>query len=313
MKNSKLLTIATCAYAFCALALSFAPPAKAASLTYNFRQDGFQNPFERGAYVEGFFVAEDLDGDGQIVYFNSTGGEVSDFRVTFSGTRSIPPATYGFGDLFGLVYNLDGGPLGDTDGYNGPLEGISTGRLTRFGDPGYYAGPGPFTTVQIHATEPRICNGDDGLCGVLVVLLLLRLTLLSFLHLSLSLSLNLIPSWGALWLSVSVSYSKDNNRVEPISRNLIASRSLFVSVKTLPRHFLLTFLRDEKRSQAIMEPQTFSPQASFTERSSECLLHDPRQHLLPNLWARDALPPLPAVNASPDPHGYLSLPTAWSL
>lgn len=163
MKNSKFLTIAACAYASYTLVLSFTSPATAASLTYNFRQDGF----DEGAYAEGFFIADDLDGDGQIAYFRRSQDfrEISDFRVTFSGNRLTPPTTYGFGDLFGLVYDLDSGPLGD--GNTRLMEGISTLRpTTGFIGPSYVTGPGAFSTIQLHGGV-RVCDGSPGsLCGL---------------------------------------------------------------------------------------------------------------------------------------------------
>lgn len=163
MKNSKFLTIAACAYASCTLVLNFTPPVSAASLTYNFRQDGF----DEGAYAEGFFIADDLDGDGQIAYFRRSQDfrEISDFRVTFSGNRLTPPTTYGFGDLFGLVYDLDGGPLGD--GNTRLREGISTSALNRntIGQ-GYTAGPGPLSTYYFGPRQQFCVDSPFSLCGI---------------------------------------------------------------------------------------------------------------------------------------------------
>lgn len=162
MRNSKFLAIATGAYASCILVLSFTPPARAASLTYNFRQDGF----DEGAYAEGFFVADDLDGDGQIAYFRGSqdSSEVLDFRVTFSGNQLTPPTTYGFQDLFMLSYDLDGGPLGDGD--TGNREGIRTSVLgSNTLHQGYLAGPRGFEMIQLHGGV-RFCDvSPDSECG----------------------------------------------------------------------------------------------------------------------------------------------------
>ncbi|ABW31827.1 PEP-CTERM sorting domain-containing protein [Acaryochloris marina] len=163
MKNSKFLAIVACAYTSCNLILGFTPPVTAASLTYNFRQDGF----DEGAYAEGFFIADDLNGDGQIAYFRGlqNSSEVSDFRVSFSGNRLTPPTTYGFGDLFGLVYDLDGGPLGD--GVTGVIEGISASVPNRNAiDQGYSAGPGPLNTYYFGPRQQFCVDSPFSLCGI---------------------------------------------------------------------------------------------------------------------------------------------------
>ncbi len=94
-------------------------------LTFNFRQDGFEDD----AFVEGSFTAVDLDSDGQLVSFF---GEILAFEATFSGNSLVPATALNINDLLGLVYDLDGGNLGD--GINGEVEGIGAGLYT--------AGPG---------------------------------------------------------------------------------------------------------------------------------------------------------------------------
>lgn len=108
--------------------LSVAEPTSAASLTFPFRQGGF----EEEAVVEGFFVGEDLDQDGRIIDFLGGSGEVTDFRATFSGNSRTPRTTLDFEDLNIIWYELDGGNLGDDIVM---LEGIDARP--------YFVGPGP--------------------------------------------------------------------------------------------------------------------------------------------------------------------------
>lgn len=102
---------------------------------YNFEQ----LDFEGGGRVTGTFTGVDSNGDLQLNAFDD---EITDFTMRFSGSGSVPAFTLGFADLFGLVYDLDGGPLGDFDSFSeGPdFEGIEAGDGRSF----YVAGPGPF-------------------------------------------------------------------------------------------------------------------------------------------------------------------------
>ena len=104
--------------------------AQAAPIGYNFSQGGF----EEGADVTGMFFGEDLNGNGQL---SSANGEITDFMMSFSGNSLVQAFSLGFDALFGLVYDLDGGPLGD--GISLDIEGIGAddGLFT------YLAGPGP--------------------------------------------------------------------------------------------------------------------------------------------------------------------------
>ena len=88
----------------------------AAPISFNFTQAGFLE----GASVTGIFTGDDLDNNGQL---SSFAGEVSGFVMSFSGNSSVPSFSLGLSDLFGLVYDLDGGPLGD--GVTLHIEGIS--------------------------------------------------------------------------------------------------------------------------------------------------------------------------------------------
>ncbi|NNM00184.1 MAG: autotransporter outer membrane beta-barrel domain-containing protein [Gammaproteobacteria bacterium] len=102
--------------------------AGAAPATFTFSQGGFSE----GAAINGSFSGEDLDGNGEL-----SQGELTAFAVTFSGNSIVPGFSLGLPDLFGLVYRLDGGPLGDD--LTGGIEGIgATG--SNFG---YEVGPGP--------------------------------------------------------------------------------------------------------------------------------------------------------------------------
>ena len=107
-----------------------------------------QGGFSSGASVSGFFSGIDLNGDGQLSAFDD---EVTDFSFSFSGNAFVSAFTLGSGNLLGLVYDLDGGVLGDGTGFD--VEGIAASdRATT-----YAVGPGPFA----------LCNGVQD-CGVVV-------------------------------------------------------------------------------------------------------------------------------------------------
>ena len=108
--------------------------AVAMPITYDFTQGGYRH----GALVSGFFSGEDLDGDGQL---SSFAGEVSDFALTFTRKNGKPVFQLDFADLFGLVYDLDGGDLGD--GADGHQEGILAFDWKRL----FAVGPGPLGQV----------------------------------------------------------------------------------------------------------------------------------------------------------------------
>jgi hypothetical protein len=76
------------------------------AVDFSFSQAGFSE----GAGVTGTFTGSDLDLDGQLSSFE---GEILAFSMTFSGNSIVPTFSLGLVDLFGLVYDLDGGPLGD--------------------------------------------------------------------------------------------------------------------------------------------------------------------------------------------------------
>ena len=102
----------------------------AQSRTFSFSQSGFSE----AATITGTFTGEDLNMNGQLSSFDS---EITDFQMSFSGNSIVPAFSLGFGELFGLVYDLDGGPLGD--GLSLDTEGIGAADAMF----SYNAGPGP--------------------------------------------------------------------------------------------------------------------------------------------------------------------------
>ena len=107
-----------------------------ASQTYTFCQEGFSE----GAFISGSFTGADSDSNGQLAF-----DEVTDAALTFSGNSAVGPLSFTFADFYGVVYDLDGGPLGD--GEDGDVEGIGAAGAAGV----YKAGPGPAS----------ICPGID--------------------------------------------------------------------------------------------------------------------------------------------------------
>lgn len=73
---------------------------------YSFSQGGWSN----GAAISGTFAGLDDDNDG---FLDFSFGEISDFTMSFSGNAQVDAFVFDFSNLFALVYELDGGPLGD--------------------------------------------------------------------------------------------------------------------------------------------------------------------------------------------------------
>lgn len=133
-------------------ALGIAQSTRAASLTFSFRQDGF----EEGATVEGFVVGEDLDQNGVLLFdrfvpldnptfiIPSANNEVTDFGATFSGSSRTEPITYGFEDLQYFSYDLDGGNLGDLDGRS--FSNLNASNVSEIYT--NYTGPGTFEGID---------------------------------------------------------------------------------------------------------------------------------------------------------------------
>ncbi|MFN3371248.1 MAG: PEPxxWA-CTERM sorting domain-containing protein [Sphingomonadaceae bacterium] len=100
-----------------------------------------------GGIVSGIFTGTDLDLDGQL---SSFAGEVTGFTMSYSSGSIEAPFSLSFADLYGLVYDLDGGSLGD--GTTLAVEGIGAlGSGT-----GFIIGPGPYA----------VC-GTGQTCGVI--------------------------------------------------------------------------------------------------------------------------------------------------
>jgi hypothetical protein len=101
---------------------------------YSFTQSGFSG----GGIVNGSFSGIDDNGDLQLMSFDD---EITAFSMSLTGNAFVTDFTLGFADLYGLVYDLDGGPLGDFDSPGQfEFEGISADNGIAF----YDAGPGPF-------------------------------------------------------------------------------------------------------------------------------------------------------------------------
>lgn len=116
------------------------------------RYDFIQTGWSAGGTVTGTFTGFDTDNNGQLSSFLN---EITDFTMAFSGNGVTRAYTLDYDSFYGLVYNLDGGPLGDAgddfggvDGvFGGPDEngilGYSLEGFAAYGDTAFYiAGPG---------------------------------------------------------------------------------------------------------------------------------------------------------------------------
>jgi len=124
-----------------------------------------------GGTVTGSFAGTDSNTDGRLSSFD---GEVTDFGVSYSGGTIVAPFSLDFPNLFGLVYDLDGGPLGD--GVTPDMEeGIFAGGPVVFA-----IGPGP---VGVCGTEmpcgliigeaaQQVPEPSTGLLGLMALALL---------------------------------------------------------------------------------------------------------------------------------------------
>jgi len=120
----------------------FSVSANAGLISFDFSQGGF----DEGAFITGSFSGNDLDNNGKLSTFT---GEVSHLSVNFSGNSIVGAFSFSIPDFSnytglplptGLVYDLDGGLLGDnTSPIPTDLEGIGA----NFGSLFYLTGPGP--------------------------------------------------------------------------------------------------------------------------------------------------------------------------
>jgi hypothetical protein len=123
---------------------------------FEFTQDGYAE----GAVVTGTFVGTDLDADGQLSSFD---GELNGFAMNFSGNSLVPAFSMGIPALvFALVYDLDGGPLGD--GLDLDIEGILALDQAFFGPLlAYVAGPGPLFECGVGVDCAAVSVPEPGL------------------------------------------------------------------------------------------------------------------------------------------------------
>lgn len=142
------------------LAYFVSAPSVSRAIDFVFIHEGFAD----GAVVSGSFSGVDLDGDRQISGFdNPISGfenEIIDFSMTFSGNTNIPAFTGDFRSLFGLVYDLDEGPV-IGDGLTFHIEGIgvesSAYRYTTGNGPGPFPG-GEITDINNDITDSSALN-----------------------------------------------------------------------------------------------------------------------------------------------------------
>ena len=114
--------------------------------TFSFSVSGWLG----GGIVTGTFAGTDTVADGQLSSFD---GEITAFTMSYSGGTIVGAIALGFADLFGLVYDLDGGPLGD--GLLLDVEGIGAFSASAL----FAIGPGPF----------GVCGGT-AICGIIETL-----------------------------------------------------------------------------------------------------------------------------------------------
>lgn len=111
--------------------------------TFTFTVSGWTG----GGTVTGSFEGTDVDGSGQL---SSFAGEITAFSMSYSGGAIVGAIALDFADLFGLVYDLDGGVLGD--GLTLDVEGIGATS----GVASFVLGPGPLAR----------CDGE-AICGTI--------------------------------------------------------------------------------------------------------------------------------------------------
>jgi hypothetical protein len=110
----KFLNLICAIFSLALVALASSP---ANAVVYTFSQGGYSG----GGSITGSFDAIDLDGNGQISSFL---GEVSGFTMSFLGDSRVGNFSHSISNLYGLVYDIGSGYLGD--GPSGSVEGLAT-------------------------------------------------------------------------------------------------------------------------------------------------------------------------------------------
>ena len=144
------------------IALGFAAAVSAqAQTTYYFYQPGWSG----GGLVTGSFTATGTNNFGQVSSFD---GDISNFSIGITGDSSVSDTTWSQGNLWGIVYDVNGGPfLGD--GKTGQVEGFGVTGSGFFYASGY--GPinqlggqitlGSYNGTQIDTTPDPILLGTS--------------------------------------------------------------------------------------------------------------------------------------------------------
>ena len=114
--------------------------------TYTYSVGGWTG----GGLVTGSFAGTDGNADGQLSSFD---GEVTGFTMSYSGGAIVAALGFSFADLFGLVYDLNGGPLGN--GLALDIEGIGAASASA----AFSIGPGPTGWC---AAPGQVCGFIDG-------------------------------------------------------------------------------------------------------------------------------------------------------
>ncbi len=137
MKMQKILVVILVSMGLAAASQS----TMAIPMSFNISQTGFAG----GGSITGMFTGDDLDSDGAI---SSSDGEVSAFTASWSGNATIGATSWTLADLWGLIYELGTGDIGD-DGICCGIEGIGVGPnaggyewLSGNGPGGFGAAPG---------------------------------------------------------------------------------------------------------------------------------------------------------------------------
>jgi hypothetical protein len=115
-------------------------------LAYSFVQDGFSE----GATVAGSFTGSDLDGNGLLLHFPSSGGppianlELTSWSMRFSGNSLSPAFDLSLSELFGFVYEIGTAGIGDDPAFDPTLNANLTEGIGAIGASHFFTtGLGP--------------------------------------------------------------------------------------------------------------------------------------------------------------------------